>query len=303
MVNIKKSIILLISIAIIIVGVLQSCDSNSDVAQGLGTQTTDKKLHNIMLSDIEKNKIKKSSEFEQYVKATLELYSSLLKVDSILKKSNSTQDYIFIKNGEKIKKIDFDIDKNVIAETKAKTIELIEKFPEIRKIDRVQFIALANSAINQSEKLQKILINKRIGLNSKRNVRQKLSSNESITSYGTAWEAFLYATLYSNITQKECSGYVFGDGTAILYIYPNATNTSTSYPYPVYNQNLGGIDISIYDGNVVQSTFHTHPSWSTPLFSDNDYKAQSKYFPNSSLIIIYRGAASEYNFEYGFYIN
>ncbi len=92
---------------------------------------------------------------------------------------------------------------------------------------------------------------------------------------------------------------------------PDATNGSTSYPMPVYNQTLGGIDITIYNGNVVESTFHTHPFWSSSNFSEpatvpygasNDKDVQSNYFPNSSLIIIYNGEAYEYQFENGYYI-
>lgn len=147
-----------------------------------------------------------------------------------------------------------------------------------------------------------MLAKKKFGVNYSRNVRQKSSSNEGVTTYSTAWEAFLYAVLYSNITQNECSGYVFGDGSALLYLNPNSTNSSTSYPFPVYNQNLGGIDITIYNGNVVQSTFHTHPYWSTELFSDPDNNVQSNYFPNSSLIIIYNGSAYEYYYENGYFI-
>lgn len=305
----NKMILVAFAAMVIIAGALQSCNSEMDAPQGVEKQTVENTINNVILNDIERNKIKKSNEFEEYIEANIELYSSVLKVDSCLKNTKSTLDYVISIDGKKIKKKSCSLDNYIINDSKNKTIKLIEKFPEIKKLGKIQFVALIRSTIIQSEKLQKLIAGKKLGSNSKRNVRQKTSAYEGgTTTYNSAWEAFLYASLYSNLTQNECSGYVFGDGSALLYINPNATHGSTSYPLPVYNQTLGGIDITIYDGNVVQSTFHTQfnsPVFSTPTTTGatgNDQSAQSNYFPNSSLIIIYQGTAYEYDFQYGFYI-
>lgn len=309
----KTNKMILVAFATVIIGLaLQSCDSELDAPQFIEEPTIVQTINNVQLNDIEINKIKKSNEFEEYIEANIELYFSIMKVDSCMKNTKSTIDYIISKDGKRIKKKSCTVDNFIINDSKIKTIKLIEKFPEIKKLDKTQFVTLIRSTIIQSEKLQKLIAEKQLVSNSKRNVRQKTASYEGgTTTYSTAWEAFLYASLYSNITQNECSGYVFGDGSALLYINPNATNGSTSYPMPVYNQTLGGIDITIYNGNVVQSTFHTHPFWSSSNFSTietvpygtgNDYSVQSTYFPNSSLIIIYNGEAYEYQFENGYYI-
>lgn len=106
--KIKKMILVAMSAVAIIAGTFQSCNSDFDATQGLIKQPDESIIKFVLLSEVQKNKIKKSNELEEYIEANVELYSSILKVDSIMKSSKSTEDYIISKNGENLKK------KNVI---------------------------------------------------------------------------------------------------------------------------------------------------------------------------------------------
>lgn len=279
---------------------IQSCSNNNEL------EGTEKIESSVELTASEKIDIINSKEFTEYTEANIEVASMFQKLDSTSKSKKNIKMGI-TPDGVKYKTYPFTVDKRLFDNAILKGIALHKKFPTLEKISYIEMKSLARETILKSSSIRQKLITK--GLISKRqNVRMKVEPSEGITTYSTAWEAQLYASMYSLVTQNECSGYVFGDGSALLYINPNATHGSTSYPLPIYNQTLAGYDITIYDGKVVQSTIHTQFNssvFSTPSTTGStgdDRSVQSISYPNSSLIILYNGGVYEYSFLYGFYI-
>jgi hypothetical protein len=97
--------------------------------------------------------------------------------------------------------------------------------------------------------------------------------------------AFAVAMSYSNCTQKECAGFVFLDGSAMIYFYDAATHSSTLYIPGSLECDIELVnDHSYYNGKLITSTFHTHFYTNDP--GGDDGWIQTRFFPNSDLIII-----------------
>jgi len=101
-------------------------------------------------------------------------------------------------------------------------------------------------------------------------------------------------------TGLECGGLGFANGTAVLFQSPNAT-ASTNVPLlPTNDYCVNGEVVSLYNGNVIQSDFHTHPD--LPYASGVDASIQSTYYPNCDMTILQGNNKTTYHYEGGFLV-
>ena len=125
-------------------------------------------------------------------------------------------------------------------------------------------------------------------------------SNSTPVSYNSATEAYSAATNLSCETHKECGGLVFADGTAVLYQSDKATHDTNPPLLPTNSYCIDGEDVSVYNGSVIQSNFHTHPDNSIPGRTDRNI--QSTYYPNCDMAILYGNNVTTYHYEEGFLV-
>jgi hypothetical protein len=281
---------------------IQSCSNNNEL------EGTEKIESSVELTASEKIDIINSKEFTEYTEANIEVASMFQKLDSASKSKKNIKVGVN-PYGVKYKTYPFTVNKNLFDVARVKGDALHKKFPTLMKISYNEMKGLVSETILKSSSIRQKLITK--GLISKRqNVRQKIGINEGngVFVFTDASEAMYCAMLFtSGSNPKECGGYVFGDGTAILYFYPGATNASSQLPGPISANCEGGVDVSYYNGQQIQSTFHVQFNASYPssevtngIGQPNDLTTQSNYFPNCSLIILYQNQVYEYCFEDGY---
>lgn len=286
-----------------LLAIIYSCSNNEPVSSN--------KI-NTELTIIEKNEIVNSTEFEEYIEINIKLYVELNKLTS-LSKNLKTGEYIktcVAPNGQSYKTFPTNIAIKLFEIFTTKSEALNKKYPLFKKTTYNEMIKMVNQKVLGSESLNKILVKEGIVSIKSQNIRQKTGGVEdnNTQTFNNSWEAFLHAIMYSMISQNECSGFVLADGSVILFINPDATHGSTSYPVGTYVNQIPGFQVTFYNGQIVVATFHTH--FNSSLFSTssttgsngNDQSVQSNNFPNSSLIILYNGNAYQYNFQYGYYM-
>jgi hypothetical protein len=250
--------------------------------------------------------ITKSVEFEEYIAANIELVSAFQRAKVILKDKNVSSPVRIGVSPEGItyRTFPFKINQNLLKNVTTKSKVFLKKYPFYKNYNKLNKKEMIITAITSSKKLNDRLYSKGIDINTKQLVRLKSGGMEDglcgIYNYSDYINALSDAMCYSDTYLDECSGYVFSDGTAVLFINFNATHSSSSYPGPVVNYCIDGADVSVYNGNVIESTYHTH--FNSERFSGTDYNTQSNYFPNSTLIILYNDNIYEYNYEYGYFI-
>ncbi len=196
----------------------------------------------------------------------------------------------------------FKINQSLLKNVSAKRAVFLKKYPSFKTYGMESKKELIKKTMVGSKPINELLFKKGLNIKEQQLLRLKSGSVEgSVTyTYDDYMNALMDAMCYSYENQLECSGYVFADGTAVLYINSNATPSSSSYPGPVYNYCIDGADVTVYNGNVVESTYHTH--FNSERFSNTDYNTQSNYYPNSNLIILYNDFIYEYTYEYGYFI-
>lgn len=261
---------------------------------------------------LERSEIVNSIEFEEYIAANIELVSVFQKANAMLKNDD-------IRNSMKIgvspegatyRTCPFIMDENLLKNVSTKRAAFMKKFPSFQTYETESKKELIQKAMVISEPINELFLRKGLNLKEVQFSRLKSGGVESPDTYAYSgyMNALMYAMDWAYENQFECSGYIFAGGGAIIYINPNATHSRTSYPGPVYNICNDGADVTIYNGQVVQSTFHTH--FNSPLFSNpnsnpggpNDQTVQSNKFPNSDLIILYNCNIYIYHFEHGIYM-
>lgn len=298
----NKKIVSTILSAVLIVGTFQSCNSDIDATQGLEKGMNSTSL-SFDLNSSERADIINSIEFEEYVKATAELASVYQKLFSTLKDPN------LVKNSKKgvtpegVNYITypFIIDKNTINLVKLKTASLQKKYPTFGNLSTANMKKLMNEALLIG-KINKIFREKRLIKKVKNNVRRKVLSNEGsgIMTFDSIEEAYATAMWYSFLNGVECAGFQLADGSAVLYLDPDATHSGTSYPgfqAACNSDDFGNVSVAIYDGQQITGTYHTHLdnyNWAP----QDDY-VQSTYFQDQPGTILYNGSAYTYNYSNG----
>jgi len=257
----------------------------------------------IFEQSLETNELYNSIEFQEYLSANIDLFNAYkeLHIKAIAEKEKNGK-MVFHEKDVRIKLVStYSIASKLLIDLTYKKEQLIDKYPSyINLSDKTKKISIKETILS-SEKLSKRLFGKSEIPNFSL-VRLKSSPIEGpgTYSYDDCLDAFLNAMCYSDTAGVECGGFVFADGTAILYISPNATRNSSGLPVPGMYCNENGMDISFYNGNVIESTYHTHPD--NFYFSGTDNNTQSQNFPNSDMIILYNDSAYVYHYEYGYYI-
>lgn len=297
----KSKKVILAALAVMIVfaiGAFQSCSNDENTPMSKSFEATDNET--IELSITDKTAIINSSEFAEFTEASIEIASILQKLDSASKSGKSNKMGI-TPNGVKYKTYPFVVDKSLFDVARVKGDALHKRFPTLKKISRTEMKGLVSETIQKSKSIRQMIIAKGLIVKTQ-NVRQKIGINEGngVFFFTDSEEAILAAMVFSGFNQKECSGFIMKNGTAFLYINPTATRGSTIYPGPISRNNNGEITISFYNGQVIESTFHTH--FNVSYMSGVDLKSQSIYFPNSTLMILYNYQVYEYDFQYGFYM-
>ena len=98
-------------------------------------------------------------------------------------------------------------------------------------------------------------------------------------------DAFAAAEAMSEDLGVEVGGFVFPNGTAVIYVYEYATYTSTALPCTTAE---------------LAATFHTHPN--NPYASEQDIRSHSENHGNADLLILHDGSITAYGFEDGMYL-
>lgn len=244
--------------------------------------------------------IMNSNEFEEYITASFELYSVYQNANSMLK------DTKFVKmmkvgitsDGITYKTFPFKIDQNLLKNVSNTREALLKKYPSFKYYSNENKKYLVNNTLMSSRKLNDYLYKKGIDLENHQLVRLKSDCVEGpgTYTYTNPTAAFTDAMDWSADFDKECSGYVFSDGSCVLFINGNATHSGTSYPGCPET----GTQATTYNGKVIESTFHTHFNGST--YSDpetnptgpNDLSVQEAMFPHANIIILYQNQAYVY---------
>ncbi|NMB97194.1 MAG: hypothetical protein GYA02_11390 [Clostridiaceae bacterium] len=257
----------------------------------------------IFEQSLETDELYNSEEFREYLSANIDLFNEYKKAHNktiAVKGKNGTL-VLSTKNVRISLVSTYSIDSKLLINLASKREQLIAKYPSyINFIEKGKKLAIKETILS-SENLSKRLLGKN-NISNYNLVRLKSLPIEGsgTYSYDDYLDAFIDAMCYSDTAGVECGGFVFEDGTAILYISPYATSNSGRLPVPGMYCDENGMDISFYNGNVIESTYHTHPDHF--YFSGTDNNTQSQYFPNSDLIILYNDSAYVYHYEYGFYI-
>lgn len=240
-----------------------------------------------------------SIEFEDYIAANIKLYSEFYKANSTLKEDK------FVKTmrndttplGIKYRTTSFAIDQQLIVDAANKKNSFLKKFQSFDTYDKATKKSLILNAFRKSSKLKECIA---LNFDNKANTKLIRLKNGSLENpYGTATyecssDAIATAMSYSQETCNECSGFVFVDGSAFLYINSNATHGSTSYPGPSYFSCNGDVTVNIYNGNTIEETFHTH--FNSGNYSTADGNTQTSSFPDCNMVILYNDQVYVYPF-------
>lgn len=244
-------------------------------------------------NNVNLNEISSSEEFKEYMTASFDLYlakEKLIRNCNTLAEKDGNQHTAPKKNRTSLS---YELLKNV-SEARMNLISRFPSYTALKKEDKMQ---LASMAVEESDEI----IKKYPDLFTQEltpavRLKSTTENNQYETHYSDWSDAFAAAIDYSESAGVECSGYLFADGSAILYLDPNAEYQCTGFPTPI---DIGAGSVTLYNGQIIDATFHTHPN--TPNFSGSDNDAQSNYFPNCDMYILYGGNSYYYHYEDGYY--
>lgn len=277
---------------------IQSCSNNNEL------EGTEKIESSVELTASEKNEIINSTEFEEYVKANIEVTSVFLKISS-LPKNPDTKGIVktgIAPNGATYKQYPFVVDERLIETASQKFTELNKTFPSLKNCKLESIKSLIKESSLKSKTINKLFLEKGLISTKAKNVRQKTGYYEGngIFSFADPAEAFFVAMAYSRSpANDECTGYLLNNGTAILYINPNGSHSEGVYPAPTSINCCDGVyDAAMYNGDEIIATFHTQFNGSCS--SGPDEYSQLHSYPNAGLIILYQGHLYYYGYTNGY---
>lgn len=257
----------------------------------------------IFEQSFESNELYDSEEFQEYLSANIDLFNAYKKAHkkAIAEKGKNGQ-IVLSEKDVRIRLVStYSIDSKLLINLTSKREQLIDKYPSYSNLnDKAKKISIKETILSSEKFSKRLLGNNKIPNSNLVRLKSSPIEGPGTYTYDDYLDAFLDAMCYSDTAGVECGGFVFADGTAILYISPNATRNSGGLPVPGMYCDENGMDISFYNGNVIESTYHTHPD--NFYFSGTDNNTHSQYFPNSNMIILYNDSAYVYHYEYGYYI-
>lgn len=277
---------------------IQSCSNNNEL------ESTEKAQTNVELTASKKNEIINSTEFEEYIRANVEIASVFLKISSLPQKTNAESNIKtgIAANGATYKQYPFVVDERLIETASQKFTKLNKAFPSLKNCKLESIKSLIKESSLKSKTINKLLLEKGLISNKPKNVRRKIGIYEGngIFSFDDPLEAMIVGMAYSRSSANdECSGYLLNNGTAILYINPNGSHGSGVYPAPTSVNCCDGMyDVAMYNGNEIIATYHTQFNGSCS--SAPDEYSQSHSFPNAGLIILYQGHLYYYGYTNGY---
>lgn len=245
----------------------------------------------------EKNAIIKSTEFEDFIAANMALFSAIEQAKAFKNNPENmdTAETIELEQGVIVRSMQFKTEKDLLKNALEKGEVFLKKHPSFSTYREEEVKDLVFETLATSMPLNEFMFQENLMVRLKSG---NIEAGSSGHDYSGFWNAFNYVINYMATNGAEAGGYIYQGGGALIYLNPHATANNWGAPGPITITN----DVSYYNGNAIQATFHTHNHSGSHLFSTKDFNSMRNHFPNCDLIILYNSNAYVYSFSYGNYI-